>query len=79
MLVIKYLRTEFNYTHRHLATLSGLNTAEISLIENGRLRPSPPQLEKLAQALEVSRPSVLLEQAQLIPAQEAALPDEVTV
>ncbi len=54
MLVLKYLRTQFKYSHSLLATLAHLTSNEIALIESGRLKPSPHQLNALARALEVS-------------------------
>ena len=73
MNVLKYLRTESDFTHRHLATLSGLTSSEISLIESGRLKPSQGQLERLAKALHVSRPAALIEKVQLIDQQRAVV------
>jgi transcriptional regulator with XRE-family HTH domain len=46
----RHERQRRDLTLKALALLSGLTTAEISLIETGRLTPTPAQLEKLARA-----------------------------
>ena len=77
MNVLKFLRTEHNFTHKHVALITDLTSAEVSLIETGRLRPTSQQLEKLAKAFRVSRPEILLEPARLIDEQRATVVVEV--
>jgi transcriptional regulator with XRE-family HTH domain len=56
----RFERQRRNWTLKQTAFFSTLTTAEISLIETGRLTPTDAQLEKLARAFRVSPPSVLL-------------------
>jgi transcriptional regulator with XRE-family HTH domain len=56
----RYERLKARLSIDHVARLSGLTHAEVSLIENGRLLPSAAQLEKLGKAYQVSPASLLL-------------------
>jgi transcriptional regulator with XRE-family HTH domain len=58
--VPRYERLKARLSLDRAAHLSGLTRAEISLIENGRLVPSPGQLEKLGKAYHVEPASLLL-------------------
>ena len=79
MLLAKYRRLELKYSTHEVAALagSGLTQPQVTLIENGRLKPSAAQLAKLAHVLRVSTPVALLDEVRLIEAQHAAL-QEVT-
>jgi transcriptional regulator with XRE-family HTH domain len=69
----RHERQRRDLTLKALALLSGLTTAEISLIETGRLTPTPAQLEKLARAFGIAPASVLLKPVTVTD------PDEVNV
>jgi len=56
---LQYLRTIRRLTQRQLAKRSGVDASHISLIETGRLKPLPHELDALADALDV-KPHVLL-------------------
>ena len=56
----RYERLARHLTQAQLATLTGLHSSEVSLIENGRLVPSPQQLDKLAKVFGITPASVLL-------------------
>jgi transcriptional regulator with XRE-family HTH domain len=59
---IREERQRRGWTQIDLAYHSRVNPAEISRIENGKLKPSPGQIERLARALGV-RPDQLSSQA----------------
>ena len=44
-------RSRLGWSQSELSRQSGVNQTTISLIESGRLRPYPAQLEKIARAL----------------------------
>ena len=59
----RYERLKARLSLDRASQISGLTRAEISLIENGRLVPSPGQLEKLGKAYQVVPASLLLKPA----------------
>ena len=60
MTLSKFHRLDLGLTAREVASLAGLSQPEVTLIENGRLRPTPKQLTKLATALGIAPPEALL-------------------
>ena len=52
---IQETREANGWSRAELARRSKMNAATISLIESGRLRPYPGQVEKLAKALKLTR------------------------
>jgi transcriptional regulator with XRE-family HTH domain len=78
LLLAKYRRYELGLSASAVAIRAGMTQPEVTLIENGRLKPSPAQLEKLARALGVTRPAALLEEVRLIDSQQAVLNEVVT-
>jgi transcriptional regulator with XRE-family HTH domain len=65
MLLVKVQRINCGDTIRELAYRAGISAAEISMIEKGRLRPTPAQLAKLATALNVAPPERLLREVRI--------------
>jgi ribosome-binding protein aMBF1 (putative translation factor) len=55
------------WSRAELARQAGLNASTVGLIESGRLRPYPSQVEKLARALNIadSETHLLLEDTQV--------------
>lgn len=62
MLRMTRLREERKFTKAELARRAKMHPSSIGQIESGSLRPYPSQLEKIARALEVKRPSTLLDE-----------------
>ena len=58
---IQRRREELGWSRAELARRAVIHPSTVSQIENGRLRPYPSQLEKLAHALGVSDPKSLAE------------------
>jgi transcriptional regulator with XRE-family HTH domain len=69
--LLKHIRQLAGLSTGELGQLSGIPQPAVSLIENGRLKPSPRQLEALARTLRVSPPAALLEDVRLIDSQQA--------
>ena len=59
-LYLVYLRKQRGMRQRDLALASGIDASRLSLIEQGRLRPTDAQLSQLATALMFSPASALL-------------------
>ena len=55
-----YERLRRKWPQTHLAALTGINQVYLSLMENGRMMPNDEELGRLAGALGVFPPSVLL-------------------
>lgn len=70
LLRIKYERIKRHWTQHELARRSGIRIEPLGLIENGRLQPTEEQLLRLANALKITPPEVLLKPTVL--ADEAA-------
>lgn len=69
MLRIRYERQIRKWTQGDLGDLSDIPQATVSLIEIGRLLPTPAQLDRLARALGVPA-SVLLREVRPLPEPE---------
>ena len=50
---IKYCRKQIGITQDKLAELTGIHPVSIRKYETNKMRPQPPQLEKIAAALEL--------------------------
>jgi transcriptional regulator with XRE-family HTH domain len=57
--VIRMLRDLKGWTQQHLAELSGINTANISMLENNRIDIGKRRAEQLAQAFAV-HPAIIM-------------------
>lgn len=62
---LKKERTARNMKKSELSRASGVQAGTISWIEEGRFKPYPSQLEKLATALGVDDPQCLLEEVEM--------------
>ncbi len=51
MLRLTYLRQDLGMSQAELARRAGLHHSTVSIVESGRLRPYPSQLEKISEAL----------------------------
>jgi transcriptional regulator with XRE-family HTH domain len=76
--LLKHIRIRLDLSARELGTLAGVHQPLVSLIESGRLRPTPEQLDALARALHVDPPAALLEEVQLIDRQRIVAEQAVT-
>jgi transcriptional regulator with XRE-family HTH domain len=66
VLRIKYERKTRGFTQDVVDVLAFVHQPQLSLIENGRLRPTQAQLQRLAKALRVSPPEVLLRPVEIV-------------
>ena len=71
LLRIKYERIKRHWTQHELARRSGVRVEPIGLIESGRLQPTEDQSLRLANALAISPPSVLMKPTVLADEAEA--------
>jgi transcriptional regulator with XRE-family HTH domain len=56
---VRYERLRRRLSIKNAGRLAGLTTAEISLLESGRLTPSPSQMARLGKAYQVEPASLL--------------------
>lgn len=70
MLRLQYERIVHGFSQGTLARLAGTTQPDICLIERGRLLPTATQLERLARALGVAPPSILLKPVLVEPADD---------
>lgn len=70
MLRLQYERIDRRFSQGTLARLAGMHQPAICLIEQGRLQPTPVELARLAQALGIHPPSVLLKPVLVEPVDE---------
>jgi len=67
VLRLQYERLKRGWTQSDLAREAGvLSQREISLIERGRLLPTPADLEELSNALQLGPASVLLKEVTIV-------------
>lgn len=57
---IKILRSAKNLEQQELAKKIGLDSSYISLIENGKRKPSPKTIEKISESLSIPKHLLLL-------------------
>jgi transcriptional regulator with XRE-family HTH domain len=76
--LLRHIRLTRGWTAAELGMKAGLPQPAVSLIETGRLKPSPRQLELLASALHVNLPSALLEEVRLVDSQRAVVEQVVS-
>jgi hypothetical protein len=62
MLVLRFLRTIDGLSQADLSFRTLMRQSHISAIETKRINPTPAELQKLARALGVANPSLLLEE-----------------
>lgn len=62
---IKAIRKEKGFTQKHLAELTGLSVNAIQSYEYGKYEPKIPQIEKIAEALDVSPFDIMYDVNQL--------------
>jgi transcriptional regulator with XRE-family HTH domain len=60
MRLLEFERRKRRWSQAHLADLAGLPQSDISLLETGRLRPSPSQSARLAAVLGIAPDALLL-------------------
>jgi transcriptional regulator with XRE-family HTH domain len=66
--IIRAARQQRGWTQAKLHIAGGVNLADISRIECGRLVPTRAQLERLADTLNIPRADVLPDEAELVSA-----------
>ena len=62
MLALRFCRLNRGYTQTSVGHLANLSQTAISLIESGRLNPTPAELAALARVFGVSPPELLLKE-----------------
>jgi transcriptional regulator with XRE-family HTH domain len=72
LLRLKFERIARNLSQNDLANQTGLKQSDISSIERRRLNPTPMELAKLANALLVNPPDVLMTEVELKTPESAA-------
>jgi transcriptional regulator with XRE-family HTH domain len=67
-----YERLRRKWPQTQLAALTGINQVYLSLMENGRMTPNEDELQRMACALGISPPSVLMKPVLVEPADVTA-------
>lgn len=63
---LRFERIKRGWTQRQLGDLARVRQVDVSFIETGRLRPTEEQLRRLARALGISPPDVLLRPVKVV-------------
>lgn len=66
MLRLQYERRRRGLSQESIAVVARLHQPVVSMIENGRLIPTPKQLERLAEAFRIQPASQLLEHVVIV-------------